>query len=101
MSATTALTKGEGMSFTPAGSHPTRRLDLALDEIDHHTAALAGDVRSLEARLFRAGLGFAVGACPEFRILTTGLEVVAHELAEARVAAGGVPDSPFVVLRIV
>jgi len=79
----------------------TRRLDLALNEIDHNIANLLGDVSSLESRLERAGLRFAVEACPEFRLLTVGAEVVAHEAAECRVAAGGVPEAPFVLLRLV
>lgn len=72
------------MSFPPASCKSTRRRDLALREVDALAENLIGDVRSLEARLARAGLGLAVLAYPELRIIETGAECIRAELREAR-----------------
>jgi hypothetical protein len=63
-----------------------RRRDLALIEIDALAINLLQDVRSLEARLERAGVGLSVLAYPELRIIETGAQCIRHELAEARAA---------------
>lgn len=65
----------------------SRRGDLALTEIDALAVNLIHDVRSLEARLERGGLGLAVLAYPELRVIEAGAECIRHELAEARAAA--------------
>lgn len=67
-------------------STPGRRRDLALTEIDALAVNLIHDARSLEARLERAGLGLAVLAFPELRIIESGAECIRHELVEARAA---------------
>ncbi len=73
------------MSFPMAACKSTsRRRDLALTEIDALAVNLIHDVRSLEARLERGGLGLAVLAYPELRIIETGLECIRAELGEAR-----------------
>ncbi len=78
------------MSFPPASCQSThRRRDLALTEIDALAVNLIHDVRSLEARLERAGLGLAVLAYPELRIIETGAECIRHELIEARAETPG------------
>lgn len=75
------------MSFPMATQQSThRRRHLALTEIDALAVNLIHDVRSLEARLERAGLGLAVLAYPELRIIETGAECIRHELVEARAA---------------
>jgi hypothetical protein len=71
-----------------------RRRDLALTEIDALAVNLIHDVRSLEARLERGGLGLAVLAYPELRIIETGVECIRHELVEARAGAGPVEQTP-------
>jgi hypothetical protein len=62
----------------------SRRADLALTEADALAVNALHDVRSLEGRLERAGLGLAVLAYPELRILEAGLECIRCELVEAR-----------------
>lgn len=65
-------------------STPGRRRELALTEIDALATNLIHDVRSLEARLTRAGLGLAVLAYPELRIIEAGADCIRAELVEAR-----------------
>lgn len=73
------------MSFPMASCKSTRRRrDLALTEIDALAVNLLHDVRSLEARLARAGVGLAVLAYPELRIIETGAECIRGEVREAR-----------------
>lgn len=80
------------MSFPPASRQSiSRRGDLALTEIDALAVNLLHDVRSLEARLERGGLGLAVLAYPELRIIEAGAECIRHELLEAR--AGTAPKA--------
>jgi hypothetical protein len=67
-----------------ATANLSRRAELALTECDQLAANLIGDVRSLEARLERNGLGAAVLAYPELRVIETGAECIRHELLEAR-----------------
>lgn len=75
------------MSFPMASCKSThRRRDLALTEIDALAVNLLHDVRSLEARLERGGLGLAVLAYPELRVIETGLQCIQAELGEARAA---------------
>lgn len=70
------------------------RCDLALTEIEALAVNQIHDVRSLEARLERGGLGLVVLAYPELRIIETGAECIRHELAEARAASAPVVQSP-------
>lgn len=73
------------MSFPPASRQSiSSRGDLALTEIDALAVNLLHDVRSLEARLERGGLGLAVLAYPELRIIEAGAECIRAELAEVR-----------------
>lgn len=78
------------MSFPMASCKSThRRADLALTEIDALAVNAVHDVRSLEARLERGGLGLAVLAYPELRIIEAGLEAIRAELVEARAGTPG------------
>lgn len=74
------------MGFPMAASQSNRRRALALSEIDALTVNLIHDVRSLEGRLERGGLGLAVLAYPELRIIEAEAECIRHELVEARAA---------------
>jgi len=75
------------MSFPMAVPKSTsRRCELALTETDALAVNLIHDVRSLEARLERAGLGLAVLAYPELRIIEAGAECIRAETQEARAA---------------
>jgi hypothetical protein len=58
-----------------------------LTEIDALAVNLLHDARALDARLERAGLGPAVLAYPDLRLIETGAECIRHELAEARAEA--------------
>jgi hypothetical protein len=80
------------MSFPPASRQSiSRRGALALTEIDALAVNLIHDVRSLEARLERGGLGLAVLAYPELRIIEAGAECIRAETQEARAAAAPKP----------
>lgn len=97
MSTPPPLTERNGMSVPLASCKSTsRRRELALTEIDALAVNLIHDVRSLEARLERGGLGLAVLAYPELRIIEAGAECIRAELVEARapVASGAVMQSP-------
>jgi hypothetical protein len=63
-----------------------RRCEFALSETDALAVNLIHDVRSLEARLERGGLGLAVLAYPELRIIEAGAECIRAETREARAA---------------
>lgn len=63
-----------------------RRVELALTEIDVLATNLVADVKSLEARLERAGFGVAVLAYPELRIIEAGADCIRAEMREGRAA---------------
>jgi hypothetical protein len=78
-----------------AATQCIRRRALALTEIDALTVNLIHDVRSLEARLERGGLGLAVLAYPELRIIEASAECIRAELQEARASAPSRPLTPW------
>ncbi len=83
------------MSFPMADAKSTpRRCALALTETDALAVNLIHDVRSLEARLERGGLGLAVLAYPELRIIEAGADCIRAETREARAAIAAAASKP-------